>query len=61
MEAFDLRRNAVIVIGDGVQLLDDGGDGRVVMSNKATARRFCTCGNNEVLLRHFFPTQLLLC
>jgi hypothetical protein len=31
-------------------------DERVVMCNAAAARRFCTCGNNEVLLRRFFPT-----
>jgi hypothetical protein len=35
-------------------------DGRVVMSNAATVRRLYTRGNNEALLRQFFPTPPLL-
>jgi hypothetical protein len=50
MEAFDLRRKAVIVMGDGVRLWLMGVDERVVMSNEAAARQICTRGNNEVLL-----------
>jgi hypothetical protein len=51
MVALDLCRREVIA---RVRLVDDGSVGRVVMCNKATMRRLYTCGNNEVLLQHFF-------
>jgi hypothetical protein len=60
-EALDLQRNAVIMLRDEVRLLEMGVDESVVMSNEATARQLYTHGNNEVLLRHFFATQHLLC
>jgi hypothetical protein len=47
-----------MVLRDELRLEMMGVDERVVMSNAAAVRRFCTCGNNEVLLRQFFPTPL---
>jgi hypothetical protein len=50
MVAFDLRRNAVIVMRSRVRLWEMEVDRRVVMSNEATARRLYTHGNNEAPL-----------
>jgi hypothetical protein len=54
----DLRRNAVMVLRDELQLGMMEVNKRVVMCNAAAAQRFCTHGNNAVLLRQFLPTPL---
>jgi hypothetical protein len=59
--ALDLQRNAVMVLRNKSAIGVMEVDGRDVMSNAAAVQRFCTRGNNVVLLRQFFPTQLLLC
>jgi hypothetical protein len=46
-----LQRKAVILMGDRVRLGMMEVDERVVMCNVAAVRRFCTHGNNEVLLQ----------
>jgi hypothetical protein len=43
-----------MMMRDGVRLWVMKVDWRVVMCNEAAARRLYICGNNEVLLRHFF-------
>jgi hypothetical protein len=55
----DLQRNAVIVLRIGMRLEMMGVDKRVVMSNAAAVRRFCTHGNNEVPA--IFSDSALLC
>jgi hypothetical protein len=56
--ALDLRKKEVIVVCD-CWLMEV--NWRVAMCNEAAAQQLYTRGNNEVLLRHFFQNQPLLC